>query len=239
MVTATSTQDPTKQGTASVTIKLPTTLAVSIVNLPGGIAANVTISDPNGQQIALTSSQTINAVPGTYMLTASPVTVGTNSYHATRPTQNVGVTDGAAATATVDYYDIVPVSTKVLDSAGAQSLTVSPDGSVLTISDTSSIAASLQAGNVLVSAPAPSAPNGLLVKVLSVTNDGTTVTANVTPAALVDAISKGQLAFNQAFDSNAVAITNLIPGSRIYTARQARAARDPRLLACNDKFLRK
>jgi uncharacterized repeat protein (TIGR03803 family) len=154
--------------------------------------ASVTVTDPNGQITTLTSSQTITATAGTYTLTAAPVVVGTSTYHATQTTQTVIVTTGATSTAVVDYFNIVPNTTKVLDQTGAQSLVVSSDGSTLTISSASEVAQSLQPGDVLVSAPVVATPNGLLVKVVSATNSGSSVTVSSTPATLADEVTQAQ-----------------------------------------------
>ena len=224
-ITATSTQDATKSGAMSIAVANATALTVTISDLPTGMLGNVTVTAPNGQQVTLTSSQTVNATPGTYTITAIPVSVGTNTYHATQPTQTVSVAAGATATAIIDYFDIIPATTKVLDQAGAQSLSVSPDGSTLTISSTSGVAQSLEAGDVLVSAPTTSAPNGLLVNILNVSNKGATVTANVSPATLEEAIQQGSLSFTQTFLPNdSQNLGNLSTQSRVLTVQEARKA---------------
>jgi uncharacterized repeat protein (TIGR03803 family) len=183
----------------------------------------VTVTDPNGQKSTLTATQAINAIPGTYTIIASPVVVGTNTYHATEATQMVAVSSGATSAAIVDYYDIVPSTTKVLDQAGQQSLTVSSDGSTVTISRASEIAQSLQVGNVLASAPTSSVPNGLLVNILSVSSNGSTVVAGVSQATLEEAIERGSFIYTQTYStSSGQSVVSLLPGSRILTAEQAK-----------------
>jgi len=162
----------------------------------------VTVTDPNGQKSTVTSSQTISATAGTYTLTAAPVVVGTSTYHATQTTQTVSVTSGATSTAIVDYFNIVPNTTKVLDETGAQSLVVSSDGSTLTIDSTSEVAQSLHAGDVLVSAPLTGAPNGLLVKVVTATNSGSSVTVTATPATLADEVTQAKFGIDIPFVLN-------------------------------------
>lgn len=169
-----------------------TGLAITITDLPTGALANVTVTDPNGQQRVVTSSQIISAIPGRYTITAAPVVVGTNTYHATQTTQKVTVASGSTSRVTVDYYNIVPNTTKVLDQTGAQSLTVSSDGSTLTISSASPVANSLQPGDVLAIAPVTAAPNGLLVKVVAATVTGSTVTVVTTPATLAEEVTQAQ-----------------------------------------------
>jgi N-acetylneuraminic acid mutarotase len=171
----------------------------------------------------LTSSQAISAIPGTYTLVAVPVVVGTSTYNATQITQAVTVTAGATSAAVVDYYDIVPNTTKVLDQTGQESLAVSSDGSTVTISSTSEVAQSLQVGNVLASVPTASAPNGLLVTILSVSNNGSTVVASVSQATLEQAIQRGSFTYTQTFSpSSGQSVVGLVPGSRILTAEQAK-----------------
>jgi hypothetical protein len=97
----------------------------------------------------------------------------------------------------VDYYDVISNNTKALDQAGLESLTVSPDGTTLTISSASTVASSLQVGNVLACAPASAAPSGLLVKILSVVNQGSTIVLAVSPATLEQAISRGEFSYTQ------------------------------------------
>jgi uncharacterized repeat protein (TIGR03803 family) len=116
--------------------------------------------------------------------------VGTSTYHATQTTQTVAATTGSTSTAIVDYYNIVPNTTKVLDQAGAQGLTVSSDGSTLTISSSSAVAQSLRPGDVLVSAPIAGAPNGFLVKVTATTSSGSSIVVTSTPATLADEVTQ-------------------------------------------------
>ena len=153
----------------------------------------MTVTDPNGIQTALNSSQIITPIPGTYTVTAAPVVVGMSTYHATETTQTAAVTSAAGATVTVDYYNIIPNTTKVLDQTGAQSLTVGSDGSTLTISNASPVANSLQPGDVLAIAPVTAAPNGLLVKVVTATLSGSTVTVTTTPATLADEVTQAAI----------------------------------------------
>ncbi len=165
-----------------------TSLAVAITDLPTATAANVKVTDPDGQIIQVTSSHTINAIPGAYTITAAPVVVGTSTYHATQTTQTVTVIAGATSTVTVDYYNIIPNTTKILDQTGAQSLIVSPDGTTLTISNASEVALSLQPGDVLVITPVSVAPNGLLLKVVTAANNGSSIVIASTPATFADEV---------------------------------------------------
>ncbi len=172
-------------------------LVVTITSLPTATSASVTVSGPSGYSTQLTSSQTLQLAPGTYSVIANPVSVGGSNYYPTVASQTATVSISTPASVTVDYSTIIPTSTKVLDSAGMISLTVSPDGSTITVSTSSAVAASLAAGDVLASAPAPAAENGLLVKILSVSTSGQTVTASVQQATLQDAIQQATFQFTE------------------------------------------
>jgi hypothetical protein len=196
-ITATSTQDTTKSGSAPVEVATTTVLEITISGLPAGALANVTVTNPNNQQTTLTASGTINAIPGTYSITAGPVVVGTSTYHAAQATESVSVASGATSNVSVNYSIIIPNTTKVLDATGMNGLTVSPDGSTITLPASSSVAASLAVGDVLASGPATAAPNGLLVKILSVSTSGGTVTASVQQATLTDAVQQATFQFTE------------------------------------------
>jgi len=197
-------------------------LTVNIIDLPAGTPANVTVTGPNGLNVALTSSQTITGAEGTYNVTATGVAVGSSTYYATKPAQSVTLAAGNSAALTVDYYTIISNTTKVLDQAGMQSLSISADGTTITISDTSAIAKSLAVGDVLASAPTQAAPNALLVKIVTVSDSGGTVTATVAQATLEEAIQQADFSFSQVFGpSNTHAMK---AGVRLLTVQQARDA---------------
>ncbi len=196
-VTATSTQDSTKSGNGTISASNTTALAVSITDLPSGAAGAVTITDPNGLQSTLTSSQIVTAIPGTYTVVAATVTSGSSAYIAKLPTQSVTVTAGELSPVDVDYYTVIPQTTKVLDSAGMQGLTISTDGTTITISVASAIATSLSAGDVLVVPPIPGvAPMGLLRKVVSIASGASTMIVTVQSATLADAFQRLSLQLN-------------------------------------------
>ena len=198
-VTATSTQDTTKSGGTSISIATQTALVVTVSDLPTGALASVTVTNPNGQQTTLTSSQTLSAIPGTYTLAAAPVVVGASTYHATLTTQTATVILGNTSTVIIDYFNIVPNTTKILDQTGAQNLTVSGNGNTLTINSASTVAQSLKPGDVLVSAPVAGATNGLLVKISTVTNSGSSIIVTTTPATLADEVTQAKFGVNIPF----------------------------------------
>jgi NHL repeat len=191
-VTATSKEDASKSGTATITIGV-TALTVNIIDLPAGIAGHVSLTDPNGGLTQVTSSETVLALAGTYAAVAAPVATGAATYETSVPRETVIVESGSTAVVTIDYYDVIPSTTKVLDSAGIQSLEISADGSTLTIGASSSVAQSLQPGDVLIIPPTTvngNVPTGLLRKVLAVTSDASAITAKVQAATLADAFQR-------------------------------------------------
>jgi N-acetylneuraminic acid mutarotase len=172
-------------------------LSVTMMGLPSGSPANVTVTGPNDYRATLSASGTLQLPAGRYTITGSGVGVGTSKYFPAVATQTVSVSNSATAFATVNHSTIIPNTTKVLDSAGMSGLTVSADRSSITLPESSPVAASLAVGDVLATAPTTAAPNGLLVKVLSVSTGGGAVTASVTQATLVEAIQQGDFSFNQ------------------------------------------
>jgi uncharacterized repeat protein (TIGR03803 family) len=171
------------------------------------------VTGPNSLNLVLTSSQTITGTEGTYTVTAKGVAVGSSVYYATVPSQSLTIAAGASSQITVDYYTIVPNTTKALDIMGKQTLTISSDGSTLTISSSSEVAASLQPGDVLVSSPCASAPHGLLRKVSTVTQSGSNIVITTASATLADEVTR--VRFN--------VTVPIAPSSESASARRLRA----------------
>jgi hypothetical protein len=79
-------------------------LALVISNLPTGTLAVVRVTGPGNFSLDVTQSQAIaNLTPGTYIVTASPVSSGGTVYNPSPATQNITVTGGATANAVVGY----------------------------------------------------------------------------------------------------------------------------------------
>jgi hypothetical protein len=91
---------------------------------------------------------------------------------------------------------VIPETTKVLDQTGTAALTISADGSTLTMPGQSAVARSLQVGDVLATGPTSAAPHGLLRKIVSVNQTGGQVIAVTTQAALTDAIQQANIQVN-------------------------------------------
>jgi hypothetical protein len=78
-------------------------LRVTILGLPTGSAATVTVTGPGGFNQGLTSTQTLSQLsPGTYAVTATDVTIGGAQYSPSPLTQSVTVNSNQS-TATVVY----------------------------------------------------------------------------------------------------------------------------------------
>jgi len=192
-----------------------TTLVITITDLPAGAAGNVTVTDPDGKQTTVTSSQSITAIAGSYTLAAAPVPSGSSTYYAKLPTQTVQVASGTSSTVTVDYYNVIPQTTKILDSAGMVGLQISSDGSTLTINGASAVAQALQAGNVLIVPPTSAdgvAPTGLLRKVTAVSAGGSTVAVTVQAATLADAFQRLSIQLNNQQNSSGVQAVHMREG---------------------------
>lgn len=79
-------------------------LAVTASGLPAGVGAAVRVTGPNNYLQDLTQSQTLaNLAPGSYNVSASPVTTGGVTYQPTPASQAETVGAGATAAATVSY----------------------------------------------------------------------------------------------------------------------------------------
>jgi hypothetical protein len=81
-------------------------LTVTITGLPGGTAAAVNVTGPGGFDQSLTSTATLSGLgPGSYTVTASPVSASGSQYSPAPGTQQVTVGTGGVASATVTYAD--------------------------------------------------------------------------------------------------------------------------------------
>ncbi|KFI07905.1 glucose dehydrogenase [Massilia sp. BSC265] len=85
-------------------------LAVTASGLPAGVNAAIRVNGPSNYQQDLTASQTLSGLaPGSYNLSAAPVTAGGITYTPSPASQGAAVTAGATASVTVAYAS-APVS---------------------------------------------------------------------------------------------------------------------------------
>jgi hypothetical protein len=83
-------------------------LQVVVAGLPGGGAASVTVSGPGGFSQNLSSSQTLSSlIPGSYTVSAFPVSTGGTTYTPVPAIQNVAVGIGSSPLVTITYTSSV------------------------------------------------------------------------------------------------------------------------------------
>lgn len=86
-------------------------LIVTVNGLPGGTGAAVSVTGPNAFSQLVTATDTLEPLSaGTYSVTATPVTAGTDNYAPSPQTQQVTVQPNGTGTSTVTYAVFVPGS---------------------------------------------------------------------------------------------------------------------------------
>lgn len=210
--------NPTAAGGKSSPVQLPITgvaLDVSILDLPPGVDANVTVTLPSGSAVQLTSSGVVGGPAGAYQISAAPVPVASGSYYALQPTQAISAGTGQSPKATVDYRDAVPSTTAVVTQSEAAGLAVSPRGTTVTLPASSGAAASLQLGDVLAIGVTPATPFGLLRKVTSVAQEGSVVVATTTQGTLAEAFRSASFSYREQLAPRSFRARALRPGVRL------------------------
>ncbi|MHB1508068.1 MAG: putative Ig domain-containing protein [Acidimicrobiales bacterium] len=170
-------------------------LAVSIDQLPPGVAAAITVRGPGGFDRSLSATTELVVPPGSYVVSARPVNSGTDTYYPAITGSPAEVIAGRLSVAGVSYLTEVADTTKVvkpadlsdLRSMSAQSMIFSPPPASL---------AGVQAGDVVVAGPSANAPGGFLRRVTSVSQaDGELVFGTVA-AGLAQAVPRGSFSVN-------------------------------------------
>jgi hypothetical protein len=174
------------------------------VTLTGAVTGVVAIAGTNGFTATLSANQTVQVPPGAVTVVGNPASNSTSNYFPTTASQSVTVADGAAAAVTVDYATIIPKTTKVLDAAGLNSLVVVDDQSSISFSSSSTLASSLNPGDIVAIAPCTAAPSGLLLSVVAVSPGSNSVTVVVQSASLADAIQQATVSFSQDLGPNSL-----------------------------------
>lgn len=186
------------------------------------------------------SSQVISAIPGTYTITAAPVVVGTSTYNAMLPTQTVVVDSGNATSAIVDYKNVVPATSKVLDSVATNSLSISSDGLTLTMSASSPVAHTLTVGDVIVVPPTPTsgvAPMGMLRKVVSIDSGNSQIVAITQPGKLSDAFQRVGFQVQTQLQPGTIQTVHTSPGVTFRPSGVISRSLDSRLLRASPQAL--
>lgn len=129
-------------------------LNVTIGGLPAGVAAAVTVTGPASYSKLLTASGTLDGLaPGAYALSAASVLQGTASLVPVPATQQVQVTAGVTASATVTYAAGAPLAIRLQEVASGLDapifLTAPPGDSRLFILERPGRIRVLQNGNLL------------------------------------------------------------------------------------------
>jgi uncharacterized protein (TIGR03437 family) len=209
-------------------------LQIQITGLPNGTSGNISVTGPAGFSQAATSNQTLQVAPGTYIVTANSVPVGSVYYAAFPVQQSVNVTSGSTTSVSISYSIVVPNTTMVLDQQGNQGLTVSNNGATVTLPATSQTAQALEPGSVLAIGSTASTPNGLLGKVVSVTQSSSQVIVQTTQASLIDAFQQVDFTFSTTLTpQNTPTLTAVRPGVSLrWASAKAAAPRDSTPPSC-------
>jgi uncharacterized protein (TIGR03437 family) len=202
-----SVQSSTSNGTGS--------LQIQISGLPSGTAANVAVTSAAGFSTVLAASQNLQVPAGTYSITANSIPAA-NVYYAAFPAQRTAsVTAGSTTTVQVSYNAAILQTVQPLGTQ-TQGLAVSSDGSTVSVAAGSQAASALSPGNVLAIGITPTTPNGLLRKVVSVSQIGSLVTAQTSQATLTDVFQDADFTFQTTITTqNSHALQALRPGVTI------------------------
>ncbi|GAA3264601.1 hypothetical protein GCM10010469_34410 [Streptomyces labedae] len=174
-------------------------LDVRVSTLPGWDTGDVTVRGPGGLSEHLTRSKVLTGLrPGTYKIAAGAVRGSKQDLYPPNLHQTVTVHEGRTAKASVDYVNVIPHTTKILDARDVRTVGGVEEG-VLTFARSSSQTPSLRAGDVIVAGRGPHTPDGLLRKVTAVRRgaDGQ-VRVSTEKATLHDAVPRGRIEVHQA-----------------------------------------
>ena len=186
------------------------TLQVQVTGLPTGTAASVSITSSNGFSQTITASQSLQVPPGTYTFAVNPAAAGSATYYAQTPPSAI-VNSGSTTTVQVTYGTSIPNTTKTLDPTGLVGISVSADHSTVTLPASSTTAQSLAPGDVLAVGITPSTPNGLLRKVVSVSQSGSQIVATTAQATLADAFPQLDFKSNTVLDAQTLKPAGALP----------------------------
>ncbi len=202
-------------------------LAVSIDWLPPGVAASVVVRGPGGFRRSLGGTIELVVKPGTYLVSASKVDDGTDTFYPGVTGSPVRVEAGKLGVAGVNYLTEVADTTKVVGERDLSDLR-SISGQSLTFSPPPSSLAGVQAGDVVVAGPSANAPGGFLRRVTSVSLADGTLVLNTASAGLAQAVPRGS--FSVDWPSNTASqrqVSSLLPGSGAQRAQQLGGVQPP------------
>jgi|GEM_PF-713220 len=163
-------------------------LQITVSGLPVGVSAGITVAGPNGFGMAVTSTTTLNDLPpGSYSISASPVTSGLATYNGAVTGSPATVSSGTVAQSSVTYA-VVPGSLQItvsgLPAGVSAGITVSgPNGFSVAVSSTTTLN-NLAPGSYSTSAsPVTSGPatyNGVVSGSPATVSSGTVAQSPVT-----------------------------------------------------------
>jgi hypothetical protein len=137
-------------------------LTVTVLGLPGGSAAAITVTGPGGFSQPVTATQTFSQVtPGTYTVAASNVTVGASDYVASPQSQTIVV--NSSANASVSYAlatGNLTVTINGLGTTGSAAVTVTGPASYSQSVGSTTTLKNLTPGSYLVTASDAAAAGG-------------------------------------------------------------------------------
>ncbi len=169
-------------------------LAITVVDLPPGVTASITVSGPHGFARTVKTSTTLEDVPtGTYAIVNHDVATLDGVRYVAGTVPPVTIRGGETAHSTVGFAAAYPASTVVLGAQSAPS-----DSSVKAVTPNSVTlsgpqSASLRPGTFLVSGITAAAPVGFVRQIVSAQASNGATTLTTTPAQLVDAVPKGHI----------------------------------------------
>jgi hypothetical protein len=166
-------------------------LTVTVTSLPGTASAAVAVTGA-GASFDVLATETLRVAAGDYDVTAAMIHSGNTTYAPTVGGSPVTVAPGAAGFATVDYFNAVPDTTRVVTAAAVETATGdAATGVTLTLAAAS--APALAVGNIVALGVTPATPNGLLGRVTSLSAAGGLLTVQTAPATLFDAVARGDI----------------------------------------------
>lgn len=181
------------------------TLRIVVRALPHSLSAKIVLTGPHHLRKLVARSVSLELPLGVWTLAAAPVRAKAGAYYATVPRVRERLVVGKPMTATVSYATLVPKTTKVVPASDTVSLAGEPSGPrTLTLDGTA--AREAKVGEYLASGVTPAAPDGYLVKVVSLAHSGGgRAVAAVDNATLLEALPSGEIAAEEALEPPAEA----------------------------------
>ncbi|MCX4773751.1 LppP/LprE family lipoprotein [Streptomyces sp. NBC_01285] len=178
------------------TQKPATRLNIKIIGLPDGSRPVVGITGPGGFRRSVNDSTTVEVPVGRLRVTPTSVKAAHATYFTPDDVLTAEASAGQTSAITVDYRIAVSDRTTILepDSTG---LLEQPTKSKLLFDGASRNARALKKGDFVLAAETPLTPDGLVRKVLSVSEQGDQLVVKTADASLREAMPKAVLRFGR------------------------------------------